>query len=93
MGEGEVVTGTSSINKIANLFTLHIPRLIYKVIRWLISKITKKDLKDYEDPWFIRGNFRLARFNYFPFEGIKRRFLIWQINRKFRRLWHEDRAF
>ena len=93
MGGGEFVTGTESINKMVNLFTLNIPRLLYKVLRWSWSKITRKDLAPYQDPWCIRGNFRIARFNYFPFEGLKRKFLIWQINRKFRRLWLEDRAF
>jgi len=67
MGGGEFVTGTESINKIVNLFTLNIPRLVYKILRWILSKIVRKDFGPYKDPWFIRGNFRFARFNYFPF--------------------------
>ena len=67
MGGGDFVTGTSSVNKIVNLFTLNIPRLVYKVMRWTLSKALRKDFGAYKDPWFIRGNFPFARFNYFPF--------------------------
>lgn len=40
-------TGTAIFNKVINLFTLNIPRLIYKIIRYLHSKITKTKLDEY----------------------------------------------
>ena len=93
MGGGDFVTGTETVNKIVNLFTLNIPRVTVKVCRWLFAKLTRRKLAPYEDPFFVRGNFRLFRFNYFPFEMVKRRFLLWQIYRKFKMIWYQDRAF
>jgi hypothetical protein len=59
--------GTAIFNKFVNLFTLNIPGLIYRILRYLYSKITQKKLQEYKDPWFIKGNFRIFKFNYFPF--------------------------
>jgi len=93
LGGGDFITGTETINKIVNLFTLNIPRLIVKICRWIFAKITGRKLGPYQDPFFVRGNFKLIRFNYFPFEFLKRRFLLWQIYRKFKMIWYQDRAF
>jgi hypothetical protein len=93
LGGGDFITGTETINKIVNLFTLNIPRLIVKICRWIYSKITKRKLDLYKDPFFVRGNFKLLRFDYMPFEFLKRRFLRWQISRKFKMIWYQDRAF
>lgn len=87
------MTGTASINKIVNLFTLNIPRVLLKICRFLVSKILRIKLETYQDPWFIQGNFRIFKFNFFPFEYLKRQFLLWQIKRKFRMIWIQDRAF
>lgn len=57
MGGGDFITGTGIINKVVNLFTLNIPRLIYKIFRFLYGKILRKNLGPYKDPFFIRGNF------------------------------------
>ena len=67
IGGGDFVTGTESLNKVVNLFTLNIPRLVYRILRYLVGKIIRKDFGPYEDPWFIRGNFKFMRLNYFPF--------------------------
>lgn len=56
-------------------------------------KITRRKLAPYTDPFFVKGDFKLLKFNYFPFEFIKRRFLLWQIYRKFKMIWYQDRAF
>lgn len=93
LGGGDFITGTETINKIVNLFTLNIPRLIVKICRWIFAKITGRKLGPYTDPFFVRGNFSLIKFNYFPFEFLKRRFLLWQIYRKFKMIWYQDRAF
>ena len=90
---GNFMTGTYAINKIVNLFTMGIPRMLYKMWLWSYYKMTSKEAPDYEDPWFVRGNFDIFKFNYFPFEIIKRQFLLWQIRRKFKVLWYQDRAF
>lgn len=90
---GGFVTGTASLNKIVNLFTLNIPRLIIKVLRFFYSKLFRVQLKPYKDPWFVRGDFEVCKLNFFPFENIKRAFLMWQINRRFRQIWEQDRAF
>lgn len=87
------MTGTATINKIVNLFTLNIPRLIVKICRWIFAKITRKKLGPYSDPFFVRGNFEILKFDYWPFEMIKRQFLLWQIYRKFKMVWFQDRAF
>ena len=87
------MTGTYAINKIVNLFTMSIPRMLYKMWRWMFYKLTSKEVPEYEDPWFVKGNFAIFKFNYFPFEIIKRHFLLWQIRRKFKVLWYQDRAF
>jgi hypothetical protein len=76
-------TGTAIFNKVINLFTLNIPGLIYKIIRYLYSKIIGRKLEEYRDPWFIKGNFTIFKFNYFPFEYFKRMFLRYQINKHF----------
>ena len=80
------LTGTAIINKIVNLFTLNIPRFILKTLRYLYSKITKTKLEEYKDPWYVKGNFKLFKFNVFPFELFKRRFLVWHINNHFKTL-------
>lgn len=90
---GGFVTGTASLNKIVNLFTLNIPRLIIKVLRFVFSKLFRVQLQPYQDPWFVRGDFEFCKLNFFPFEGTKRAFLMWQINRRFRQIWEQDRAF
>ena len=87
------MTGTATINKIVNLFTVSIPRLLLKTARYLYSKMTKKQLKPYKDPFFIKGDFSIFRLNYFPFEYFKRKFLLFQISRKFKILQMQDEAF
>lgn len=84
---GNFVTGTASINKIVNLFTLNIPRLLIKICRFFVIKLFRVKLKPYQDPWFVKGDFKICKFNYFPFEGLKKAFLMWQINRQFRQIW------
>lgn len=86
-------TGTAIINKIVNLFTLNIPSLIYKIIRYIYSKVTKTKLAEYKNPWWIKGDFDILKFNYFPFEYFKRRYLMWQINKHFKTLLDQDMAF
>jgi hypothetical protein len=52
---GEYFEGTTTFNKIINLFTGIIPRwLIYKPIRYAYYKISRKTMPPYEDPWFVR---------------------------------------
>jgi len=87
---GHYLTGTSVINKVINLFTLNIPRLFIKIFRYIYGKITKTKLDEYKDPWFVKGNFKIFKFNIFPFEYFKRQFLIYQINKKFKSLKTED---
>ena len=84
------ITGTNTINKIVNLFTMTIPRLLIKSGRYLHSKWHQCKLTPYVDPWWVQGDFRVFRFNYFPFEPLKRRFLIFQIRRHFRMLKKQD---
>jgi LETM1 and EF-hand domain-containing protein 1 len=57
LGGGDFVDGTTTFNKIVNLFTLNIPRLIVKICRWVFAKITRRKLAPYTDPRFVRGNF------------------------------------
>ena len=85
--------GTAIINKIVNLFTLNIPRALYKISRYFYTKITKNQLDPYQDPWWIKGDFSVFKFNYFPFEYFKRKYLIWQINKHFKTITAEDMAF
>jgi len=67
MGGGDFVTGTASINKIVNLFTLNIPRVTVKLLRWLFSAIFRVKLAPYKDPWFVKGDFNVFRFGFIPF--------------------------
>lgn len=60
-------TGTAIINKVVNLFTLNIPSLVYRILRYLYSKVTRAKLGEYKNPWWIKGNFDILKFNYFPF--------------------------
>ena len=87
------MTGTGTINKLVNLFAVTVPRLFIKTGRYMYSKALRKKLPRYQDPWWLQGNFKILKFNYFPFEWLKRRFLIFQINYKFRILKRQDRAF
>lgn len=87
------MTGTYIINKIVNLFTMNIPRFLYKVYRFLYVKYTKKELSSYEDPWFVKGNFKFLELNYFPFEYFKRKLLLFQIRNHFKHISNEDLAF
>ena len=87
------VTGTATLNKLVNVVTLGIPRMIIKVCRWMFSKLFRIELKPYQDPWFLGSNFRIFQFNYFPFEKIKRAFLRYQIHKHFRQLYEQDTAF
>ena len=64
--------------------------MFIKVCRYLYSKVTKKVLPPYEDPFFVRGDFRVFQLNYFPFEYFKRKFLLFQISRKFKVLQAQD---
>ena len=89
---GSFMTGTYAINKIVNLFTMSIPRVLFKMFRWTWYKLLRKNPPPYRDPFFVIGNFRFLQFNYFPFELFKRWFLLWQIRRKFKVLWYQDRA-
>ena len=90
---GYYVTGTATLNKIVNVCTLNIPRMIIKICRWMYSKLFKVELRPYEDPWFLGSDFRILRMNYFPFENVKRAFLKYQINKHFRNIWEQDIAF
>lgn len=90
---GDFITGTSIVNKLVNLFTLNIPRAIIKTYRYFFSKITKKQLAPYKDPIFVKGDFKIFKFNYFPFQYFKKQFLLYQINRKFKMLSEQDIAF
>lgn len=87
------LTGTSIVNKIVNLFTMIIPRAMIKSSRYIYSKINKKKISEYQDPWFVKGNFKIFKFNYFPFEYLKRKFLIFQINRNLKQIKEQDHAF
>ena len=61
------MTGTATINKISNLFTMNIPRGLTKLFRYIKSKITKQQLDEYKDPFYVTGNYSIFKFNYFPF--------------------------
>lgn len=87
------MTGTATINKIINLFTVIIPRSLIKIARYLYRKLARKELKPYKDPFFIKGDFHIFRFNYFPFEYLKRKFLLFQISQKFKTIQMQDEAF
>jgi hypothetical protein len=41
----------------------------------------------------VRGYFKFLKLNYLPFEFFKRRFLLWQIKRRFSLIAEEDKAF
>jgi hypothetical protein len=71
------ITGVLIINRIVNLFTLYIPRLIYKLFLGIKNYQTKPGTN--KDPKWIKGDFKLLRFNFFPFEYFKRKLLIFQI--------------
>lgn len=62
-------------------------------MRWTYYKIKKVPPPPYKDPFFVRGNFQILKFNYFPFEYVKRQFLLFQIRRRFKMIWEQDRAF
>jgi hypothetical protein len=87
------LTGTAIINKIVNLFTLNIPRVIIQLYKYVYSKITRQKLEKYQDPWFVKGDFKVFKFNYFPFEYLKRKFLILQIDRHMKQIKDQDHAF
>ncbi len=67
------------------MFTGVLPRwLLYKPIRYLYYKVIGQVAPKYEDPWFIKENFKIFKFNYGPFEILKRKYLISQIDKKFK---------
>jgi hypothetical protein len=71
-----------------------LPRwLIYKPYRYISYKLRGETPPPYKDPWWIKENFRCLRFDYYPFESLKRKWLIWQINRKFTQIKEQDLAF
>lgn len=72
---------------------MDIPRFIVKMFRYFYEKISGKKLKPYKDPPFIIGDFRIFQFNYFPFEYFKRKFLLFQISRKYKAIARQDEAF
>lgn len=91
---GDYYEGTTTINKIVNLIPAVLPRwLIYKPYRFLYYKLKGETAPPYKDPWWIKQNFRIFRFDYWPFEGLKRKWLIWQIDSKFKRIKEQDLAF
>jgi hypothetical protein len=81
---GDFYEGTTTINKLVNFFTGIIPRwFIYKPFRFLYYKLSGQKAPAYKDPWWIKENFDLLDFNYYPFESLKKKWLLYQINRKF----------
>jgi LETM1 and EF-hand domain-containing protein 1 len=91
---GDYFEGTTTINKSVNFFTGIVPRwFFYKPIRFAYYKLQKKTAPPYKDPWWIMENFRVFEFNYYPFEDLKRRWLLRQINNKFVATKEEDLAF
>lgn len=44
LGGGDFVTGVASFNKIVNLFTLNIPRVVLKTLRFLVAKVLRVKL-------------------------------------------------
>lgn len=64
---GDYYTGTRTINKIVNLFTGTIPRICYKIYRYVYYKILEEKPPKYEDPAFVKEDFDVLKFNYFPF--------------------------
>lgn len=50
---GNFYTGTSTINKVVNLFTGTIPRLCYKIYRYIYYKAIDRKPPKYQDPFFV----------------------------------------
>ena len=85
------IAGTLIINKIVNLFTMYIPRLLYKLYRAI--RYNKTIPPPYKDPFYVKGDFKLLKLNFEPFEFFKRKLLIFQIERHLNRITREDKAF
>lgn len=83
---GDFYSGTATINKIVNLITGTIPRITYKIFLYIYYKSIAKKAPPYHDPFFVKENFKILLFNYFPFEYFKRKFLLLQIKMKFNRV-------
>lgn len=64
-----------------------------KTYRYLWSMISGENLQQYKDPYYIGGNFEILKFNYYPFEAIKKRFLMIQIDQKLKKINKQDKAF
>jgi len=74
-------TGTESINKIFNIFSYYLPTYTLKLFRWAWYKlITKKQPSPFNDPFLRFKSPSFLKFNYFPFEYFKRKFLLYQID-------------
>jgi hypothetical protein len=66
---GDYFEGTTTINKLVNFVTGIVPRwFLYKPLRFGYYKLKGEAPPPYRDPWWIMENFRVLRFDYFPFE-------------------------
>lgn len=59
------IAGTLIINKIVNLFTYYIPKYLYKLYRAI--KYYKVTAPPYKDPFFVKGDFKILKLNFWPF--------------------------
>jgi hypothetical protein len=61
------LTGTAIINKLVHIFTYYLPKYIYMVLRWSYYALKKTQAPKYTDPFFVMKDFKIFKFNYFPF--------------------------
>jgi len=86
-------TGTESINKIVNIFTYYLPTFTMKLCRWLWYRlIRRKEAPPFTDPFLKWKDLDFLKFNYFPFEYLKKKFLMYQINQHLHQTKLEDEA-
>jgi hypothetical protein len=74
-------TGTESIIKIYNIFPYYFPTFTLKLFWWIWYKlIGKKEPPPFTDSFLRFKSPSFKKFNYFPFEYFKRKFLLYQID-------------
>ncbi len=81
----EIITGTHLINEIIK-YSIHLPRIIMNLFLFL-TRAKKRITWSY---WLLNYNIKS---NFFPFEYLKKRLLLSQIERNIRHLKNQDTAF
>lgn len=89
------VDGTNTINKIVNLFTHILPTLGIKIFRFIKLRIFKmqKNWDETVDPIENWKDFRILKFDYGPFEFLKRKLLLKQIDYHYNVTGEQDKVF